>query len=359
MSTHASPAADSATGPKKPWFRTPHKLSIALGIFMGLFTMASGIIPQFTHWHGTKEPAREVFDGIPGALQVAFYTVIPVLLVWGSFAFAARVRNWERGAPDRRATTPKNITRRLKDFRAGAYMRTLLRDSAAGLMHSMIYFGFMALLGVTTVLEIDHQLPVDLKFLHGRTYMAYSFFGDLAGTVFMVGIVWAIVRRYVQRPYRIRIKTKPEHAAILGVFFLIGLSGFVAEGFRIAEIEAPSYEKWSFIGYPISRLFDGLAENTLSTWHQISWITHVVAFAAFLVMLPLTMLRHIFTSPLNMYLRDRDRPKGAMRAMPNLTETSLESFGAAVVEEPPVLVDRVRDHLTALVEGGGVRAGDA
>ncbi|MEZ5294978.1 MAG: hypothetical protein R2697_01490 [Ilumatobacteraceae bacterium] len=31
-------------------------------------------------------------------------------------------------------------------------------------MHSMIYFGFLVLLGVTTTLEIDHQLPEDLKF---------------------------------------------------------------------------------------------------------------------------------------------------------------------------------------------------
>ena len=38
-------------------------------------------------------------------------------------------------------------------------MQTLLRDAGAGLMHSMIYFGFLVLLGVTTVLEIDHQLP--------------------------------------------------------------------------------------------------------------------------------------------------------------------------------------------------------
>jgi len=330
MSTHDAPAE---TGPKKPWFRTPHKLVLAVGIFMGLFTMASGIIPQFTHWHATKEPTREVFDGIPGALQVAFYTVIPALLVWGAFAFSNRVRNWERGAPDRRKTTPKNVKNRLRDFRAGAYMQTLLRDSAAGLMHSMIYFGFLVLLGVTTVLEIDHQLPESLKFLHGDVYKAYSFIGDLAGLVFMIGIVWAIVRRYVQRPYRIRIKTKPEHALILGVFFVIGLSGFFAEGFRIAEQGMPDHEKWSFIGYPIAMLFDGLAENTLSTWHQIMWATHVVAFAAFLIMLPITMLRHIFTSPLNMYLKDRDRPKGAMRAMPNLTETSLESFGASVVED--------------------------
>ena len=332
MSTHPSPTPDAPKGPFLKRFK-PHQLAIGLGIFMGLFTLGSGIIPQLTKWHGTKEPAREVFDGIPGAMQVAFYTVIPALLIWGAFAFSQRVKNWERGAPDRRRTTKKNISRRLRDFRAGAYMQTLLRDAGAGLMHSMIYFGFMALLGVTTVLEVDHQLPESLKFLHGRTYLAYSFFGDLAGLVFVIGIVWAAARRYIQRPYRIRIKTKPEHAIILGIFFLIGASGFFAEAFRIAESGQPDHEKWSFIGYPLSNMFTGLAEHTLTQWHQIMWAVHVVAFAAFLVLLPITMLRHIFTSPLNMYLKDRERPKGAMRAMPNLTETSLESFGASVIED--------------------------
>ncbi|CAN5640466.1 heterodisulfide reductase-related iron-sulfur binding cluster [soil metagenome] len=311
----------------------PHQLAIGLGIGVAAFTVASGIIPQFTKWHTTKTPSRVVFGGIPGPIQVVFYTLIPMLLVWGAFKFADRVRNWERGAPDRRRTTTKNVKRRLRDFRAGVYMRTLLRDFGAGLMHSMIYFGFMALLGVTTVLEIDHQLPESLKFLHGRTYLAYSFFGDLAGVVFMVGIVWALLRRYVQRPWRIRIKTRPEHALILGTFALIGISGFVVEGFRIAEVGAPGYEKWSFVGYPLSQLFDGMSAHSLTQWHQWTWILHVFAFAAFLVMLPITMLRHMFTSPLNMYLRDRDRPKGAMRAMPNLAETSLESFGASVVED--------------------------
>ena len=311
----------------------PHQLVIGIGCFMGLFTVVSGILPQITDWHDPDSPSREVFGGIPGALQVAFYMVIPVMLVWGAIVFADRVRNWERGAPDRRRTTAKNITRRLADFRAGVYMRTLLRDSAAGLMHSMIYFGFLALLGVTTVLEVDHQLPEGAKFLHGRTYMAYSLFGDLAGVVFLTGIVWAIARRYVQRPYRIRIKTKPEHAAILGTFFVIGASGFFAEAFRIAEIDRPSYEKWSFVGYPLSRLFDGLAVDTLDRWHQIMWSLHVVAFVVFLALLPITMLRHMFTSPLNMYLRDRERPKGAMKKMPDLTETSLETFGASVVED--------------------------
>jgi Fe-S oxidoreductase/nitrate reductase gamma subunit len=310
---------------------------LGIGIFIAAFTVVSGVLPLITEWHEDSPVHREVFGGIPGPLKLAFYTIVPVLLVWGAWQFSLRVQNWERGGPDRRRTTPKNVKRRLADFRAGVYMRTLLRDPAAGIMHSMIYFGFLILLGVTTVLEVDHQLPEDLKFLHGTVYQAYAAVGDAAGLVFTGGVLFAIVRRYVQRPYRIRIKTKAEHALILGVFLLIGLSGFAAEMFRIAAYGAEGhsieFEKWSFVGYPLSQTVDGLGLDTLQTWHQAMWITHVIAFIAFLAILPITMLRHMFTSPLNMYLRDRERPKGAMKPMPNLTETSLETFGAAVVED--------------------------
>ena len=309
----------------------PHVAVIILGVAIALFTLGSGTIPIFTQWHDDSEIAREVFVNVPDVMIVAFYTVIPIMLVYGAVLFSQRVRNWERGNPDNRATTTKNVKRRMKDFRAGVWMQTLLRDPAAGVMHSMIYFGFLVLLAVTTTLEIDHQLPESAKFLHGTTYQAYSFVGDAAGVVFLVGIVWAIVRRYIARPYRIRIKTKPEHAVILGVFLVIGVTGFTTEAFRIAEEGRPAFEEWSFVGYPMSALVDGW--SNVDTLHQVSWGLHVVAFIAFLAILPTTMLRHMFTSPLNMYLRDKDRPKGAMKAMPNLMETELESFGASQVAD--------------------------
>jgi Fe-S oxidoreductase/nitrate reductase gamma subunit len=332
MSTHAETTDEPASKRIKP-----HHLALGLGIGIAAFTAISGIVPLITGWHNENAIHREVFGNIPGPLKVAFYTVIPVMLVWGAFQFSNRMKNWERGAPAQRRTTAKNVKKRAGDFRAGVYMQTLLRDSAAGLMHSMIYFGFLVLMGVTTILEVDHQLPEELKFLHGRTYQAYAFVGDLAGLVFVIGIVWAIVRRYVQRPYRIRIKSKPEHAVILGTFLVIGVSGFTSEMFRIAlgtaAGEDMSWEKYSFIGYPLAQTVDGLSAGALETWHQWSWIAHVVSFIVFLAILPVTMLRHMFTSPLNMYLRDKDRPKGAMRPMPNLMETELESFGASVIED--------------------------
>ena len=331
--THDTPTAPVA-GAKRI---KPYQISIAFGVGIGVFTMISGIVPQITGWEEESLVHRKVFEGIPGAFQIAFYTVIPMLLIWGSLRFADRIRNWERGAPDRRKTTRKNFKQRLADYRAGVYMRTLLRDSAAGLMHSMMYFGFLILLGVTTVLEIDHQLPPALKFLHGDVYKGYAAVGDFAGLMFTGGVVWAIVRRYVQQPYRIRIKTKPEHALILATLLAIGVSGFGAEMFRIAQGQAAGvdldFEKWSFVGYPLAQLVNGASASTLATWHQGWWVAHVLAFVVFLAILPVTMLRHIFTSPLNMYLKDRERPKGAMKAMPNLTETSLETFGAHVIED--------------------------
>ena len=155
-------------------------------------------------------------------------------------------------------------------------MQTLLRDPAAGLMHSFIYFGFLWLFIATVVLELNHQLPDNLKFLHGGIYQGYSFAADLGGVVFIVGIVWAIGRRYLERPYRIRIKTKPEDAVILGTFLVIGVTGFLTEAVRIALVNRPDFEKWSFVGYPISSLFDSLdgarsSRRTATCGPRTSW----------------------------------------------------------------------------------------
>ena len=319
---------DRAPARRRP---QPSVLPIAIGVGFAAVVAISGIAATVNQWHDDSDVHRVVFINVPSAWKAVFYTVLPVLFVYGAVQFSQRVRNWQRGAPDDRSTTRRNVATRLADFRAGVYMQTLLRDPAAGVMHSLIYFNFIVLAAVTTVLEIDHQLPEGAKFLHGRTYQAYSLVGDVAGLLFVIGVVWAIVRRYVQRPYRIRIKSKPEHALILGTFLVLGVTGFVAEAFRIALEGRPDFERWSIVAYPLSGLVDGW--DSLAGWHQAVWLAHVLCFFLFLVILPVTMLRHMFTSPLNMYLRDRERPKGAMKAMPNLMETELETFGASTVED--------------------------
>jgi Fe-S oxidoreductase/nitrate reductase gamma subunit len=334
-----SSTTESAAGGR---FRA-HNIPLIIGGGFALMTAGSFIAEKLwaEHWQedyvAENAVSREDFWNVPQLLSGAFYAAIICLLIYGAIAFSNRMRNWERGAPENRRTTAKNVKKRAERLRAGLYMQTLMRDPAAGVMHSLIYFSFLILLAVTTVNEINLQAPPSLKFLHGTTYQAYALVADLAGIMYLVGITWAIVRRYIQKPYRIRIKSKPEHAVILSIMAAIGLTGFGAEAFRIAAFAkvngwaAISYEKWSILGYPLARLFKN-ADWVVGA-HQVFWVLHILSFFAFLFILPTTMLRHMFTSPINMYLSERDRPKGAMRAMPNLMETELESFGASVIED--------------------------
>ncbi|HVE94306.1 MAG TPA: heterodisulfide reductase-related iron-sulfur binding cluster [Acidimicrobiales bacterium] len=309
----------------------PSHIALLLGVGWAILTALAGITATITQYHDDSPISRRDFINVPPPVKGVFYVLLTFMFLAVGYLFAQRVQNWERGAPDRRRTTPKNAKRRLEAFRSGVWMRTLLRDGAAGLMHSLIYFPFLILFAVTTALIINEQLPPSLKFLHGTVYQAYAMVGDVAGVLFLVGIGWAAYRRYIQRVYRVRIKSRPEDMVILATFAVIGVTGFLVEGFRIALTGRPAFEKWSVVGYPLSTLFE--SNSHVAGWHQAMWIVHALAFITFLAILPTTKLRHMFTSPVNMYLSDRDRPKGAMKPLPNLTETELESFGANVVED--------------------------
>ena len=97
-----------------------------------------------------------------------FYTVLPLLFLWAGVA--AQPAGPQLGAGGTRPPPDRPLPafrERADSYRRGVYMQTLLRDSAAGVMHSLIYFPFLDLFAVTTVLEIDHQLPPSAKFLHG------------------------------------------------------------------------------------------------------------------------------------------------------------------------------------------------
>ncbi|HEX9504702.1 MAG TPA: iron-sulfur protein, partial [Acidimicrobiia bacterium] len=246
----------------------PHQFVLVFGALVALGTLASGIAPRITEWSAHSRITREPFVDIPDALYWAFYVTAATMLFVCAWLVSQRVRNYERGARDDRRTTKGNVHRRMRDFRQGVWMQTLLRDPAAGVMHSFIYFGFLWLFIATVVLELDHQLPDNLKFLHGGVYEGYAFAADLAGVVFAIGITWALARRYLERPYRIRIKTKPEDLVILVTFLAIAITGFFTEAFRIAELGRPHFEKWSFIGYPLSSLFDSWSVGGLSDAHR-------------------------------------------------------------------------------------------
>jgi Fe-S oxidoreductase/nitrate reductase gamma subunit len=278
--------------------------------------------------HPSFDVGRRIFGNVPTPLKALFYVGIAGFLGISIHLFAMRAKNWQRGTADRRAG---HWLARIKELERGLSMRSLLEDRAAGLMHAMIYWGFLVLFAGTITLEIDNLMPSDWKFLHGEVYQGYSFTLDLFSLVFLAGLAWAAVRRYGFPPWRIRSKTRSEDFWILALLAIIGITGLATEAARIAVDGRPDFEAWSFAGYGLSYL---VPLGDASGVHQAIWIGHVAAFVGFLLVLPTTKLRHMITSPANMFLSPRERPKGAMREMPNLLEAEdIESVGAAHVAE--------------------------
>ncbi|MEX0864264.1 MAG: heterodisulfide reductase-related iron-sulfur binding cluster [Acidimicrobiia bacterium] len=298
-----------------------------LGALLAAGTILLGIAGTLPE-HVVFDVGREVFGNIPTAMVVVFYVTVAVF-IWLMFHLLARRASiWQLGRPDRRVGQWAERTRRLMD---GLRMKTLMRDPKYGVMHSMIYYGFLVLFLGTVTLEIDHLMPAGLKFLQGPVYLGYSAILDLASLVYLGGLALAGFGRYVIPTWRIRSKTKPEDALILATLAAIGVTGLLTEAARISLAGRPDHEVWSFVGYPLSLLFDA---GTAATWHRGLWVVHVGAFLVFLVALPVTKLRHMLTSPANLYLSPRDRPKGAMREMPNLLEAEdIETIGAMIATD--------------------------
>jgi Fe-S oxidoreductase/nitrate reductase gamma subunit len=278
--------------------------------------------------HPAFDVGRKIFGNVPGPVKALFYVGVAAAVGLTLHLFSLRAAGWERGAAD---TRRGRVGERLAALESALSMRTVLRDRGAGLMHAMIYWGFLVLFAGTVTLEIDNLVPEGWKFLNGGFYQGYSFVLDLFALIFLVGLVWAGVRRYAVRPWRLRTKTRPEDLWILGTLAFIAISGLAVEAARISLAGRPSFETWSFAGYAMSYL---VPSGTAAGTHQVLWAAHAVGFGVFLVLLPTTKLRHMLTSPANMYLAPRERPKGAMREMPNLLEaTDIESVGAAGVGE--------------------------
>jgi len=301
------------------------------GILFGLVVFLPGAT-LVLWWLGTlpeeadPQVGRPVFGNVPAAVVALFYIGTAAVLGLVAYLFAVRVRNWQRGAPEERGGLWR---KRIAGLLRGVSMKSVLEDRIAGLIHSMIFFGFAVLFLGTVTLELDHLLPGSLKFLEGRVYQGYSAVLDGATVVFLAGLMLAALRRYVFPPDRLRTKTRPEDAWILLVLGLVGFTGLFTEAARIGVDGRPDYEVWSFAGYWLSGLF---ADSWASRAHQILWVAHAFSVAVFLVMLPTTKLRHMLISPANMTLAPRSRRLGAMREMPNLLEaTDIESVGAGRV----------------------------
>ncbi|MCJ7537255.1 MAG: heterodisulfide reductase-related iron-sulfur binding cluster [Anaerolineales bacterium] len=260
-------------------------------------------------------PIRETFWNIPHWAEIAQYLLgFLTILIFG-YGVIRRVRRWLKGKPERRID---QIGTRLWSVivQAVGQVRTL-QDIYPGIMHFTIFWGMIALFIGTILATVDWDVThlfFNVQFLTGWIYVIYELILDIFGVFLLIGVGMAIYRRYIVRPDRLAHMPgngfKWDDLYVLVMLVLIGITGYLVEGLRIA-VAQPDWAPWSPVGSAIASGFISLGDPSNLALHYGLWISHIlIAFVA-LASIPFSKFWHLIAAPMNIFFRSLE-PAGKM-----------------------------------------------
>ncbi len=265
------------------------------------------------------EASREILWNVAGLCTVIImYSLMLLSLALAAVALWRRIEFWKSGKAA--ALGKISLSRRLADlFSWGVAQRGVVRKPSPGVFHTLIYVGFATLLFTTTMVFLDHDLGIEIY--RGRFYLLLTVLSDCLGFGVLVGCLLAAHRRYISQ-------SKEIHSSLSDCLMLLLLSalivqGFLLEGLRIHATQDP-WAKYSPIGLLTARFFWAVSISNAELLHKIAWWFHTVTVFSFIALIPYTKFFHIISSPINLFFRSRERPKGAL-SFPGDIEKLVES----------------------------------
>jgi Fe-S oxidoreductase/nitrate reductase gamma subunit len=272
-------------------------------------------------------PTREIGWNVGELAFALMYVLVAVQALVLGYAFTRRYLAWRQGRPygpiDR-------VGERLRQALAVTFVhRRLIRPGYvyAGVMHLFIFWGFLFLFIGTLIvlLEADIARPYfNISFYQGTFYVIYKLIINLFGLLFVVGLLMAVYRRYLQHLPKFQ-RSLSDDAIVLGILLFLGLTGFILEALRLSATRDPN-AAIHWVAYPLTLALNGVNTSVLTAAHTVTWWSHMLANTALLVYIPVSKLAHIFTGPTNVFLRATEA-RAALPLIANIEEQ--EHFGAA------------------------------
>ena len=200
----------------------------------------------------------------------------------------------------------------------------------AGLLHTMIFWGFLVLQVRTFnfLLEGFHH-KASFASIFGVGYTAFLPVMDFFNVIVVVGVLLAAFQRIFIRPERLTLNVDAWFILFLTSFLMI--TDVMTNSLEIF-LERGDTDALSFWAFGMANLWDtvGMSRNTAEALHTVWWFLHLFDFLTFLVYLPISKHSHILTAPANVFFR-RLTPTGVLQPIENIEEQ--EVFGVGKVKD--------------------------
>mgnify|MGYP000405261398 CR=1 FL=1 len=216
-------------------------------------------------------------------------------------------------------------------FGQGRFMQRW--ELGAGLMHALIFWGFLAV-ALRTIMAYGHGLagmpyPEWHLPLFGPNGLGpiYTVFYTVAEIWVLGAVLYAFYRRLVAKPKRLVLSG--EALVILGLIGGLMVTDFLFDATTIARHPDAWQASYAFVGHALSGWFNPQSGVTGAV-HYLCFYAHISMIVIFLNLLPLSKHFHVITALPNVFLANL-RPRGELPRM-DLEDESAEVFGVNRIE---------------------------
>ncbi len=203
----------------------------------------------------------------------------------------------------------------------------ILRKPVIGLMHALVWWGFLVILVGSIEMVIDGLFKTErVLSVLGPVYDVITASGDVFALIILVSILAFLFRRLfmqIKRFTGIEMKHVSHQDANLALT-LIGLLMVSLLGMNTFYIAYEHVRAGEVHGvFPVSSFLapnvEAMASGNLFNWMEVFWWSHILLIFIFANILPYSKHFHVFMSVPNVFL-SRLEPLGYLPNMPQITE---------------------------------------
>jgi Fe-S oxidoreductase len=228
-----------------------------------------------------------------------------------------------------------NPLERIKNVLKVAFGQSkLLRDPAAGIIHFLIFWGFVLFLfAVIESIIQGFYSPFSLEFL-GPIFSLLTIIQDIFGILVIISVLFALYRRFVQKVQRLDLGKEGNVDALVILLLILGvvvsmfgqnISHVANKNFFLAENELRP------VSIYLTSLIFSEASGTSHLFYEIFWWAHILFILGFMNFLPYSKHFHVVTSIPNVYFNKIGREKYSLKKI-ELEDENVSQYGAADFE---------------------------
>jgi nitrate reductase gamma subunit len=226
-----------------------------------------------------------VFMWITGGVAVLIF----------SYGMIARVYIWRKGRKDSHSRKKKIKVLQFLFYDAFLQRGILRLNPLRWVNYMTLSMGFSALF-ILMLFIYGYVIAAQIRTFGipspgGRIL---DFLMDLLGLSILVGVILSALRRYIFKQPQLKTEVR-DNVALLFIFLIV-VTGFLLEAFRIAVLPFSLKHSASFVGFTLALLFRDLPLNW-TTFHFYLWNFHFLIAFAFIAYVPYSKFVHIVTCP--------------------------------------------------------------